>query len=427
MELKELMTKFDLRNPRLLDEIADSFNEKIVGETNNKKLVFLACLTKDLPSNYKFSIIIQSRSSSGKTNLLKNIVKPFEKDVIHYTNATESYSMRTMGYVGKSIIFKEQLETVDDKGRGTIRDLKFLLSEGEIKSGIAEKKDGKWTPMMHTNSGVPVFLTTSTNPNTDIETVNRLFVISVDESESQTKQILNNISRQYSTPNHDDSWNNTLENLKGLVSFYEELAKETDGVIIPFLDKIVNQMPSKHHEIRRDFQRIIQLCMVITFSHSVIRKRIRDTEGKIMPSDQFGNTEKTFSYTVIAELDDFKEALEIGKDTITQTLNKLGEKTIKVLDSVKDLESKGDIATTKTVSLNIGLPQNTARDYLRNLLDNGFLTREKLEREYVYSLTKKELDTIDFQDFQFTDKDLETWFNENYSDRFEIVKPKSQV
>ena len=427
MEVNEVLSHFDLRSPRLLDEIANSYNEKIVGETNNKKMVFLACLTKDLPRDYKFSIIVVSRSSSGKTNLIKNIVKPFEKDVIHFTNATDSFNMRTMSYVGDKIIFKEQLETVDDKGRATIRDLKFLLSEGEIKTGISEKEDGKWTPKTFNNNGKPVFLTTSTNPNTDIETINRLFVLSIDESESQTKLIMNNITSEHSTPNFQNSWDNTLENLKGLASFYQELAKETTEVIIPFLDKIANQIPTKQHEIRRDYSRIIQLCKVIAFSHSVIRKRIRDNKGKTMLKDQYGKSEKVFTYTVIAELDDFKEALEIGKQAIQQTLNKLDEKSIMVLDSVRNIIARGDIANSKNVSLETGLSQNRSGEYLRNLYNNGFLTRDKLEREYVYATTKKELETIDFQNVTFTNQELEAWFIKNYSiekDRFEIRNPK---
>ena len=39
MELGQVMSNFDLYSPRLLDEIVNSFNEKIVGETNNKKMV----------------------------------------------------------------------------------------------------------------------------------------------------------------------------------------------------------------------------------------------------------------------------------------------------------------------------------------------------------------------------------------------------
>ena len=192
-------------------------------------MVFLACLTKDLPRDYKFSIIVVSRSSSGKTNLIKNIVKPFAKDVIHFTNATDSHKMRTMSYVGDKIIFEEQLETVDDKGRATNKNMKFLISEGEIITGISEKEDGKWTPKTFNNNGIPVYLTTSTNPNTDIETMNRLFVLSIDETESQTKLIMDNITREHSTPNFENSWNNTLENLRGLVALYQELAKETTG------------------------------------------------------------------------------------------------------------------------------------------------------------------------------------------------------
>ena len=57
--------------------------------------------------------------------------------------------------------------------------------------------------------------------------------------------------------------------------------------------------------------------------HSKIWPLISNGETQIL--DQFAKTEKVYRYSLIAELDDFKEALEIGKDIFSQTLNKLNK------------------------------------------------------------------------------------------------------
>ena len=89
--------KFDLLDPNLLDKIADSFNEKIIGETNNKKILFLACMSKDLPQENRISAMISSSSSAGKSNITNRILDAFSDDVIEYTQFTDSFYMRKLG------------------------------------------------------------------------------------------------------------------------------------------------------------------------------------------------------------------------------------------------------------------------------------------------------------------------------------------
>ena len=119
-EIQEL--KFDLQDPNLLDKIADSFNEKIIGETNNKKILFLACLSKDLPSDYRISAMISSSSSAGKSNITNRILDAFSDDVIEYTQFTDSFYMRKLGNssLDGKIIKIEQMEKENKEGQADL-------------------------------------------------------------------------------------------------------------------------------------------------------------------------------------------------------------------------------------------------------------------------------------------------------------------
>lgn len=420
----EILKKYNIKDTDILDQIVNAFN--IVGETNNKKILFLSCISKDLPSDLHISSIVISRSSAGKSYLVKNILSVFQKDVLFFTNATESFQNRTFNNTYGKIIFKEQLETKDDKGRLTLENLKFLLSEGEIKTGISDKIDGQWTPKVLENFGKPVFITTSTNPNIDTETINRLFVLSINESEKQTKQIVSNILEKHSNPKFEDSWNNKKSELIELVKVYEELAKQTTNIMIPFLPKIYHLIPTSNHEIRRDIERIINICKLVAFSHSANRIRIRDNQGKTKFKDQYGNTEDVYSYIVIAEPQDMQEALDIGSDVIKQTLNKIDLNSQHILDIVKELDRENNHqgVTVNDVSKKSKLSPNRIGEIMRNFVYTNFLRRIKESREYLYFVSEKKVDTISFDKIDFTKDDLEKWFNEKYdTERYTLDYP----
>ena len=190
-QIQEL--KFDLQDPNLLDKIADSFNEKIIGESNNKKILFLACLSKDLPQENRISAMISSSSSAGKSNIANRILDAFSEDVIEYTQFTDSFYMRKHGNTsldGK-IIKIEQMEKENKEGQADLFRLKHQLSEGKTKTGLSERnEEGKWEAKDMIVHGFPVFISTTTNPEIQIETINRLFLIELDESKSQVSPLI---------------------------------------------------------------------------------------------------------------------------------------------------------------------------------------------------------------------------------------------
>ncbi|MGI0047703.1 MAG: DNA primase [Nitrosotalea sp.] len=442
-------TRYDVKNPKILDEITKGYSNKIVGESNNIKVLFGACISRNLPRKYRLSVIIASQSSAGKSNLVNNILAPFRKDVIDYTDYSQAFLKRQIAFSLDGKIFKmEQMERTNENKQVSIGSLKFLLTEGKIRVGLVERdQPGKQTPTTFEVNGIPVFISTSTNFNIDPETLNRTFLGQVDETEEQTKRIVSHIFDNYSTLAINDKWESEVKELEKLVEIYKGLCHQITDIIIPFGKKIMDRIPTKQITIRRDLQKILNLTCVITLLHASNRIRIQDMDGKNFIGGSFGETEQRYTYALIAEPSDFKEALEIAGSTIKQTLNKLNESSMEIFAKIKqacyekangnktqetlDPLTAEEGVTVKEMATILKKSDNRTRELMNQLWDAGFLHREKLKsKEYTYYLTEKEFEKIDVNDIEFTQEELQKWIKEQTSmhhEKLRVLYPGDSV
>lgn len=417
------MNLFDLTEKNLLDQIADNI-PKIQGEINNKKIIFLSCISKDLPTKFRdgLSIVVSSKSSAGKSTLIENCLKPFEKDMFSYTEFTHSFYQRH--FKDKSlngmILHQEQAEKTNFSGQVKLSIPKFQLSEGKTSYGLSERdKDGKFTDTVLVTLGIPIFITSTTNPDIEPQVLNRITLLQSDESEQQTKKILESILKSYS--NNLDNYDKTrLEELTKLCDIFKEESKQVKDIIIPFQNLLLEKFP-KTLEMRRDIKKILNYTCVIAFIHQKRRKKIRVIENKIM--DTFGKTEPSYKYVIIADLDDFKECLEIGKDVFSQTLNKVNNSTKEIIEIIKELyEPEHEPINSANILKVKNIKQNHANELLRQGHTAGFLSRIKKGRENYYAPTNKKLDVIDVSSIEFSEPDLQKWYKENFDDKkYELV------
>jgi len=419
----ELVSLFDLTEKNLLNQIADSI-PKIQGEINNKKIIFLSCISKDLPTKFRegLSIVVSSKSSAGKSTLIENCLKPFEKDLFRFTEFTQSFYQRH--FKDKSlngmILHQEQAEKTNFSGQVKLSIPKFQLSEGKTSYGLSERdKDGKFTDTVLDVSGFPIYITSTTNPDIEPQELNRITLLQSDESEQQTKKILESILKGYS--NNLDNYDKTsLEELTKLCDIFKDASKQVKDIIIPFQNLLLEKFP-KTLEMRRDIKKILNYTCVIAFIHQKRRKKIRVIENKII--DAFGKTEPSYKFVIIADLDDFKECLEIGKDIFSQTLNKVNNSTKEIIETVKELyEPEHEPINSADILKVKNIKQNHANELLRQGHTAGFLSRSKKGRENYYAPTNKKLDVIDVSSIEFTDSDLQKWYKENFDDsKYELV------
>jgi len=421
----EKLELFDLTDNDLLDKIAENI-PVIQGEINNKKIIFLSCMSKDLPRKYRegLSIVVSSKSSAGKSTLIENCLKPFTKDVFQFTNFTDSFYQRH--FKDKSlnglILHQEQIEKTNFSGQVSFSIPKFQLSEAITRHGLSERdKDGKFTDTILQVTGFPIYITSTTNPDIEPQELNRITLLQTDESEDQTKLVKKAILNDCSI-NPDNYSNYNLDELTNLCEIYKKMSKDVKGIILPFGNLINEKLPNTL-EIRRDIKKIINYTRVIAFLHQKNRKKIRVIEHGF--TDLYANTEKIYKYYIIADLSDFKECLDIGKDVFSQTLNKVNNSTKEIIEIIKQEYAKNYEPINSADILKIkNIKQNHANELLRQAHTAGFLSVIKKGRENYYTPTKKKLDIIDVSSIDFTDEDFDKWYKEQYSDKkYELQTP----
>jgi len=365
-----------------------------------------------LPRDYRLHVIITSQSSAGKSNLVNTILEPFKEDVLDFTEYTSAFLNRSENDMDGLIFKMEQMEKTNDKKQVSLGTMKFMLSEGKMRIGLVDKNEkGKNTPKILEVNGIPVFISTSTNYNLDPETINRTFQMQVDESEEQTKRIINHVLDKYSSINHGTIWEDNLQKLYEISQIYKEIAKQFKGIYIPFSDKIRDMIPSVNLTMRRDLPKILNLTCVIAFLHFTKRKKIPFDGGQYFYDDL--EAHKMSSYYLIAEPEDFKQALNIGGETIQQTLNKINSSSMEIYKIFMSLFNEDPLrgVTVSEVAKKANKSQNRTGELLKQLFDMGFLSRNKEGKEFRYFPTEKKFENIQVEDIEFSEEELNLWLD----------------
>lgn len=394
----------------ILGEVVSLYNPKIKGEENNIKFLFCACISKNLPRDYRLHVIITSQSSGGKSNLINTLLEPFKEDVLDFTEYTSAFLNRHQSNMDGLIFKMEQMEKTNDKKQVSLASMKFLLSEGKLRIGLVDKNEkGQQTPKTLEVNGIPVFISTSTNYNIDPETLNRTFLMQVDESEEQTKRIITHVLDKYSSINYNSEWENNLQKLYDISQTYKEVSKQFKGIYIPFADKIKELIPSVNLTMRRDLPKILNLTCVIAFLNFTKRKKIPFDGGQYFYDNL--KAHKMSSYYLLAEPDDFKQAIQIGGETIQQTLNKINSSSMDIYKIFMKLYNENPLGgvTTSDLKTMTSLSQNRVGELLKQLYDMGFLRRDKEGKEYRYFPTEKKFENIKVDDIAFTEEELDLW------------------
>jgi len=430
--LEKSTPKIDRNSKNLLDAVARKYQNKIVGELKNIKTAVCAVVSKDLPKENRFSLIILNPSSTGKSYFLNTILEPFRasNDVIDFTDFTEAYLKRSYQNVDGKIIKIEQLEKRNENGQLSFERLKHLLSEGVIRFGnVDQNENGKRDSKIFEVKGIPVILTTATDSNIDRETENRFLIMELDESEEQTKKIIDYTLNKYASLDTNDIWGNSS---KELANFFKELKHAShmiECVKIPFAKKLFDMLP-KNLEIRRDLTKILNLTCVIAFINYRNRDKLQKRNPEHLIVGSFGETEEIHKAVIIARPDDFHEALEIAGNTINRTINKSTTKTmelyarIKKMSNEKPIESQG--VTINELTKSVGWGESTLRDHLKTLSDNGFVIHDVSTKEHKYFPLEKKFSELTNTEITYSDNEYQEWLKNTVNDSYIFVPARDE-
>jgi len=197
MSIEERQEAFKmLKDPGFLKRVMEDFHKcGYMGEDMNLLMGYVAATSRKLPS--PLSLLVISRSSAGKTSL-QDAVLSFvpEEDVIKYTRLTD----QSLFYHEEDSLYKKVLAIEEEAGAsGAGYAIRNVVTSKFLKTG-STIKDPQTGILKNQNTNVKiqtsVFLTTTRN-GLDHETMNRFVIATIDESEYQTRRILEYQRRLY--------------------------------------------------------------------------------------------------------------------------------------------------------------------------------------------------------------------------------------
>ncbi len=347
------------QDPALLYKWKCDLDKYIVGEDKNKLIVVLVCAT--CKNTRPIALVILGESSAGKSYLVKNVLFPyFDRDdrIIHVSRVTGPALNRLQENLNGKILFVDELSGTDK----ATEQLRVMISEGNLTL-LASVFDDKGRVLEKSKKivteGTPVFITTTTNATLENELNTRMFVTSIDESEEQTRNILNMKGKRAATPQlateitPDPRFHLLIESLQPVKQ-----------VLIPYGERLSQVFPASTIKARRDFDKLTEMIEICAFIHQHKRPMLK-LAGE---------------YYLIALPVDFFLAWRIIDEATSETLTSLNKRLRKIMN-IFNAEQR---YTVQTVAQLTGYTASRANELLRELSDHSFLLREDQVRPYVY-------------------------------------------
>ena len=377
-----------LVDPQLLCRVREVLDREIVGEYANKLLLFMIFLSKDLGPEYAQACFIMGESSAGKSYLMHRVLSLFpEECVIWLTRSTThglEYFCKDRDLTGH-ILAVEEAPGVSDAQQY----LRPMFSERGLRIVSAQSVGGgKVVSQVIDVKGCPVFVTTSSSPLIDEQMSTRVWILSIDESEDQTRRILRFQAEREAYPR-------AVGGLSVKDSVREALSKlRKVKILIPYARFI--DFPHARIRARRDFPKLLTLIKVSAYLHQYQRPRV------IVGDEEF----------VVATFADYHIAYTLASRVLRPTILGLPEGVLRVYDVCKKLSSLSVEITSRSVTEECNYSQSTVRKYLNQLVKARLLLKDESQREHIYTVIEDRevgLSGIHKLEERFGEKELEKW------------------
>jgi len=352
-----------LKSPDLLDNIVEAYDKiGLIGERTNKLTSYLACISRLFRK--PLAVCILSQSAAGKSALMDSVLEFFD-DKHNYSAVTGQSLFYQDNLKHKILAISEDIGF--EKASGS---LKLLQSQGNLSISSTSKcpKSGRMLSMDYFVEGPICLLFSTTSVALDEELMNRCLVLTINESEDQTRKI-HNLQR----------YNRTIEGIIAkrerdkviqLMRNVEKLIK-TMVVVNPYANELDFKATSTR--TRRDHEKYLTLIDSICLLHQHQREE-KEYKG--------------LNYIEVAP-SDIKVADELAERIFARSLDELPPQTRNMLDGIKTmLKNTERYFTRKELRHYLQWSDYQIRNHLTRLESMEYIFRErgKQGRQCQYSL-----------------------------------------
>ena len=317
-----------LKDKNLSQRILDDFNKiGVVGETTNKLVGYLACVSRKLDK--PLALMVQSTSAAGKSALMDAILNLMPEDErVQYSAMTG----QSLFYMGETNLKNKILAISEEEGaQNASYALKLLQSEGEVTIASTGKDDtsGDLITKEYRVEGPVMLFMTTTAIDIDEELLNRCLVLTVNESREQT-QAIHQAQRK----------SRTLEGLQSKLEKQQLTKLHRDAqqllkslaVINPYADQLT--FLDDKTRTRRDHEKYLTLIDSIALLHQYQRKTktIANPNSEPAPDKE----PEPIEYIEV-EPSDIKLANKLAHEILGRSLDELPPQTRKLLKEIQQM------------------------------------------------------------------------------------------
>lgn len=263
-----------LCDPRLDDKLMAHFKaEGLVGEETAAQTILLAGVSRMLLK--PINLVVKAASSSGKNFTVNCVTRCFPQDDV---KEITDMSPKALMYLETGI--KHKIVVISE-AEGTEKaeyPMRIAMSEGRLCTIVTEKnEEGRFVAREHVVEGPACFITTTTRGKLHDENETRLLEINLDESEEQTKRIIDAQAVAASTPISTDDRETLMYN--------REIVREALGILkpysvrIPQAQEMARKLPPNQVRRRRDFTKMLSVASAHTLLHQ--KQRVVDNNTVI--------------------------------------------------------------------------------------------------------------------------------------------------
>lgn len=335
------------RQPDILTCLAKDLESRgCVGEDRNAKLLYLILTTRLFKAPVSASI--KGPSSAGKSYGLKRVLEYFPESAYYAQTAMSEHAL-----VYDDEPLKHRFLIIYEAPGASAEKMSYMLrtilSEGHVKYKTVEKTSEGMKPRQILKEGPTGFITTTTAHNLHQENETRMFSLSVQDTQEQTRRILDAIAEdEEDIAPMDPGWH----------ALQEWLSSGECRVVVPFLKEVLSLIPATGLRLRRDATALKTLIK----AHALLHQMNRQTDGR---------------GRIVASLEDYNSVrsllIDLFSEGIEAAIPPPVRDTVSAVASLLDGRPEGQTVQSKEVAKALSLDKSACSRRIGKAIELGYL------------------------------------------------------
>ncbi len=267
-----------LQDPALFERIDAEFDKRIEGEKESRRAIFLfACIKFVRNSGTSNNLLVNSESSAGKDYTTREICRIFPKEATESLARASPNAFTFWHSNDPEFNWNGKICRICDISKPLLDSdaFKTFLSDEEKSVIVNKDKGGKIGAVEYFSQGKPIGIFTTAENNPKDELLNRVNIISLDESVAQTKAITRRQAREASGAFAGQNYDPLIVSALGKLPRVE--------VVVPYAESFIEFLPTEIRA-RRDVPRIFNL---IKASAALFQfQREKDNLGRVIATGE---------------------------------------------------------------------------------------------------------------------------------------------